>query len=152
MLEFDLFLPATRFVDMTKKSCFAAILFILAVSFLCTTAEARRWTDIDGNEVVARFVRVSDGVVYLKKGTRVIEVPFDKFSEEDQEHIRGVVTKFSKEKEREWLDNKGRRTKATFVRLEDGKAVLLRKDREISVSISSLSNNCLLYTSPSPRD
>ncbi len=121
-----------------KNARLAIVVFALTVG-TCATSQARHWTDIDGNKITARFVRVTDGVVCLKKGTRVVEVPFAKFCEEDQEFIRGVVTKSIKEHDRNWEDQKGRKTKATFVRLEDGKVVLLRKDKEVKVSMENLS-------------
>ena len=126
------------FAASMKNAHLAIVVFAIMVG-TCATSQARHWTDIDGNEISARFVRVTDGVVYLKKGTRIVEVPFVKFCEEDQEFIRGVVTKSSKEHDREWEDRKGRKTKATFVRLEDGKVVLLRKNKEAKVSMENLS-------------
>lgn len=51
-------------------------------------AKERTWTNADGFEMKAEFVRVVDGVVTFLKGGKLITLPLDKLSEEDQQLIR----------------------------------------------------------------
>ncbi len=57
-----------------------------------TAAGARTWTDAAGNKVNGDFVRIYNGVVVLKVGTRVIQVPFYGLSREDQNYLRDKLT------------------------------------------------------------
>ena len=53
-------------------------------------AKERTWTNIDGFEMKAEFVRVVDGVVTFLKGGKLITMPLDKLSEEDQQLVRDL--------------------------------------------------------------
>ncbi len=65
------------------------VLLITCVFLAVTSsADARKWTDVAGNEVNAEYVRIHEGEVILRQGSRVIKCPYDQFSEIDKAYIR----------------------------------------------------------------
>ena len=52
----------------------------------------RQWTDSDGNEIKARYIRMIDGEVVLMQGKTGHRVDFYKLSDEDQDYLRGALT------------------------------------------------------------
>ena len=70
---------------MDRRVLLAAWGILLAV---CSFAEARKWTDVAGNQITAEYVRVHEGEVILSQGSRVIRCPYDQFSELDKAYIR----------------------------------------------------------------
>ena len=70
---------------MGRSICTLVAVILLA---LASAATARTWTDSQGNQVNATFVRVHEGYVILSRGGRVIRVPFSGLSSEDREYVR----------------------------------------------------------------
>lgn len=52
----------------------------------------RQWTDSDGNEIKARYIRMIDGDVVLMQGKTGHRVDFYKLSDVDQDYLRGALT------------------------------------------------------------
>lgn len=52
----------------------------------------RQWTDSEGTEIKARYVRMHDGEVVLMQGKTGHRVDFYKLSKEDQDYLRGALT------------------------------------------------------------
>ena len=67
-----------------SRLIFSAVL----IGSIASVALGRTWTDNQGNEVKAKFVRVHEGNVVLIAGRRLIKAPFANFSVEDQDYIR----------------------------------------------------------------
>lgn len=59
-----------------------------AVLLVNSTADARTWTDRNGNQVRGEFVRIHEGKVVISHAGKVDLYPFDAFSEEDQDYVR----------------------------------------------------------------
>lgn len=57
----------------------------------------RQWTDSEGNEIKAKYVRMFDGLVVLLQGNTSHKVPFYKLSEEDQAYLRAELTAIGEE-------------------------------------------------------
>lgn len=57
----------------------------------------RQWTDSDGNEIRAKYVRMVDGEVVLLQGNIGHRVDFYKLSEEDQAYLRTELTAIGEE-------------------------------------------------------
>lgn len=55
---------------------------------LASPSEARKWTDAAGNQLSAEYVRIHEGEVILRQGSRLIKCPYDKFSDLDKAYIR----------------------------------------------------------------
>jgi len=116
-----------------------ALLICIGVFTLCVpTVEARNWTDTSGNRITADYVRVHEGLVILRQGSRLIKCPYEQFSEEDKAYIRqqmegensGLRKRSSEEQDlgettsaeetgsdyelRTWTDVQGRRLLATY--------------------------------------
>ncbi len=51
----------------------------------------RLWTDNAGQKTEAEFVRVHEGQVILRRGNRMITVPFENLSPADQQYLRGEL-------------------------------------------------------------
>ncbi len=64
------------------------VLVAVLMASLASAAWGRTWTDNQGNQIKAKFVRVHEGNVVLSMGRRVITVPFGNFSREDRNYIR----------------------------------------------------------------
>ena len=64
------------------------VFFALLIAAVASVTWGRTWTDNQGKQIKAKFVRVHQGNVVLSVGRRVITVPFGNFSPEDQDYIR----------------------------------------------------------------
>ncbi|MDZ7619015.1 MAG: hypothetical protein U1E05_18565, partial [Patescibacteria group bacterium] len=58
---------------------------------LAAAAPLRTWTDVRGNTTSASFVRIHNGMVILMRGNSPLRLPFERFSQEDQQHIRELL-------------------------------------------------------------
>ncbi len=67
-----------------KTLCLAWLIFFLAGPAVF----ARVWTDRQGRQIDAQFVRLRGESVVLQKGIKPIVVPFSEFCDEDQEYLR----------------------------------------------------------------
>ena len=67
---------------------------LILVSLLCVSLSARVWTDRDGREVIAEFVSLKDGLVYLRlqRDDVVYAFPFERLSAEDRQFARSKVS------------------------------------------------------------
>lgn len=68
-------------------------LFVSLISVLCVPAFGRTWTDQQGKQVEAEYLRVHNGRVILKQKGRVIPIPFEQLSAADQEFLREQLEK-----------------------------------------------------------
>ncbi len=59
------------------------VLFLLG-----SPVEARKWSDVAGNQISAEYVRIHEGEVILRQGNRILKCPYDQFSELDKAYIR----------------------------------------------------------------
>jgi hypothetical protein len=127
--------------------------------------EVRTWTDARGKTIQAEFVRVQNGQVTLKQNGRVVNVPLDRFSAADQEHIRSRAKGDAAVKApgnandkkavaadqaakaaaaelretREWKDRAGRSIRARFTRFFGRQVVLAQGNKMHRVDFSVLS-------------
>ena len=98
-------------------------LFIAAIILASVTSmahgEVRKWTDQSGSySVQAEFVELADGNAVLKREDgRVIRVPLDKLSPQDQEYVQKKGAASSKEQA-----------------LEQGKVALDKNDFDLAIS------------------
>ncbi len=76
---------------------FATQLAFLALWVFTGPAFARDWTDRQGREISADFVRVHQGQVVLKRGRQIMQVPYYLFSAADQEFVRNELKKRNQE-------------------------------------------------------
>ncbi|MEM7315306.1 MAG: SHD1 domain-containing protein, partial [Planctomycetota bacterium] len=118
-----------------------------AIAFLCVTlllqspTLARRWTDTNGQSVSATFVRVNGNTVVLKQGTKILQIPFAKFCEEDQEYIN---SKRSSSQVHVWEIN-GRKVRGALKEYSEGQVVLTIKSRDRSFELEMLSSDDVKY-------
>ena len=122
----------------------------LATLFNSTTASARTWTSRDGRTISAKFVRMHMGDVVLVRSGRVLEVPFEKFCEQDQDYIRDKLTKSGKDhlipspkktvggKKRAWTNVNGREITASFVRISGNLVILNKNGKDVKVALDQL--------------
>lgn len=133
------------------------LLWTLGVVFaLPSFANARKWTDVAGNQISADYVRVHEGEVILRQGTRIIKCPYDKFSELDKAYLRdqmeaergsskrrtginqigGPVTPDETDDDarelRTWQDLQGRKILAQYTGFSGGRIELLKDGRRVS--------------------
>lgn len=142
----------------------ALALIVVLPSF----AEARKWVDVAGNQISADYVRVHEGEVILRQGTRLIRCPYDKFSDLDKAYIReqmeadrskskrraginqisGPVTEETDGDARElrtWEDLQGRKTLAQYAGFSMGRIELLKEGQRVSYPFSGFSPEDQLY-------
>src|SRR5206468_1859241 len=55
-------------------------------------ADNRDWRDTNGWQVTAKFVRYHEGNVILNRLGRVVSMPFDSLSPDDQRYVRKLLT------------------------------------------------------------
>lgn len=140
------------------------LLWTLAVVFaLPSLANARKWTDVAGNQISAEYVRVHEGEVILRQGTRIIKCPYDKFSELDKAYLRdqmdaergrskrrtginqigGPVTPEETDDDarelRTWQDIQGRKILAQYTGFSGGRIELLKDGRRVSYPYAGFS-------------
>ncbi len=63
----------------------------MVLSALAMNAHGRTWTDSQGNKTNAKFVRIHEGMVVLLRGNTTLRLPFESFSEEDQQYLREMM-------------------------------------------------------------
>jgi hypothetical protein len=56
------------------------------------TIESRTWTDVFGNQVTGKYVRIFGSNVVLLRGGKSVTVKFYELSSEDQEYLRELLT------------------------------------------------------------
>lgn len=148
---------------MMKPSRLLSLVLLVLFTFATSSAMGRTWTDKFGESIKAKFIRFHDGKVVLKRGNKVITIPFDELSEEDQDFVREELEKkgqvdllppkvapdafdgnasggidIEPDEERTWTDVKGREIRAKMLRLTDDGVVLLYKGREVTVPLERL--------------
>jgi len=132
------------------------------------SADVRVWTDSQGKQVTAEYMNYKNGMVYLSHDRRTYAVPFENFSDEDQDFVRdrlktegktdlvpprGVAT--SPEPidaqapgtmaERMWTDTAGRQISARFTGVSQKKVQLIVQGSQIAVPFSRFSENDQTY-------
>ncbi|MCC9608848.1 hypothetical protein LOC68_08210 [Blastopirellula sp. JC732] len=60
-------------------------------------SRSRKWTDEDGNQIQAKFVRIHDGNVILLQGNKGHNVDFYKLCDADQDYLRTQLTALGQE-------------------------------------------------------
>lgn len=73
---------------MLKRS---VILALLIGWLAAPSLWARIWTDRQGRQTDAQFVRLKGESVVLQKGLKPLVIPFKEFCDEDQEYIKGLT-------------------------------------------------------------
>ena len=142
-------------------------IFLWAMALLVVlppSAEARKWTDVAGNQIAADYVRVHEGEVVLRQGTRIIRCPYDKFSELDKAFIRKqmeaertnaarrtginqlggpLAPEISEDSEvrelRTWHDIQGKKILGQYAGFSGGLVELIKDGKRISYPISAFS-------------
>jgi len=69
---------------MNRFGWLLAFVFVL----IAVPGLARTWTDNQGHKVEGEFVRVLKGKVVLSVGGRIVQVPFARLKDDDQEFVR----------------------------------------------------------------
>ncbi len=135
------------------------LLFAWCASLVVASlAEARKWTDMSGNQINAEYVRIHEGEVLLKQGTRLIRCPYDQFSELDKAYIRDQMdaerntskrrtglnqiggpvapdaTDDGARELRTWHDIQGNKILAQYAGFSLGRVELLKDGRRVSYS------------------
>jgi hypothetical protein len=72
------------------------LLTILLVVTGWSVAWGRTWTDNQGRQISAKFIRVQGGVVVLQQGNKPVSIPLSRLSKADQEFIREELEKQGK--------------------------------------------------------
>lgn len=84
-----------RFFDLTNVCrTWRVVAGLFGALWLCAAASGalREWTDVDGREIEASLLGVSEGTVeILRSDGEVFEFPFDRLSEADQAYVRKWV-------------------------------------------------------------
>ena len=141
-------------------------LFLAGVIVLGTaSAFARTWTDTSGKQTQGKFVRYHQGDVVILRGAKVVTIPFNTLSDEDQEYVRkqleakgqgdllpspssraGPLGASSTDgrlaapgPERTWTSNDGKKIQAQLVGVSGDKVTLLFQGKEVTVPLSRLS-------------
>ncbi len=135
----------------------------------CSLAEARKWTDVAGNQINAEYVRVHEGEVILSQGSRVIRCPYDQFSELDKAYIRqqmeadrsksqrhtgvsqigGPVapeeTDDNARELRTWRDLQGNKILAQYTGFNGGRIELIKEGKRVSYRYELFSPSDQMY-------
>ena len=136
---------------------------------LSSHAEARKWTDVAGNQISADYVRIHEGEVVLRQGNRVLKCPYDQFSELDKAYIRQQM-EAEREKEnrrvglsqiggpvaseaadngalelRTWQDIHGNKILAQYTGFIGGRVELLKDGTRVSYRYESFSPGDQVY-------
>jgi hypothetical protein len=129
------------------------VVVVLALSSVAMAA-SRTWTDVHGKVTTGKFVRYFDGDVIIQRGARVVTIPFDELSGEDQDYVRSelekkgeadklpaevVVTLPSTDEERTWTSNDGKQIQAQLISTCGRNVTLRVKGREVTIRLSRLS-------------
>jgi len=146
---------------MDRRVFLIALAFFIAMPSL---AEARKWTDLAGNQISADYVRVHEGEVILRQGTHIIRCPYDKFSDLDKAYIReqmeaeqdkskrrtgirqigGPVAPENGEDDdarelRTWHDTQGRKILAQYTGFTGGLVELIKDGKRVAYPYSAFS-------------
>ena len=150
---------------MDRRILSGALVLLL---FCASSADARKWTDVAGNQISADYVRVHEGEVVLRQGSRLIRCPYDKFSDLDKAFIReqmeadrtktkrragisqisGPVAEETEGDARElrtWHDAQGRKILAQYAGFSLGRIELLKEGRRVSYPFTSFSLEDQIY-------
>lgn len=139
------------------KPVFGVLLLLLSSSVI----SARTWTSSDGKSFEGDFVRLTDDnqvVVKAKDSEDIYTVPMDRFSGTDQTYVKNQVELAKKaargefdpdsadaparkstgglKRIREWTSPNGDKRKAKFVRMHEGKVVLMAGNKGVAVEFS----------------
>jgi hypothetical protein len=122
------------------------LLIILLWSPLCLAGDVRTWTDKQGQTTRAEFVRIHEGRVVLKSGTKTLLVPLSQLSTQDQDYLEQQLNRKTlggkdddKPPTRFWTDTKGNQTAASYVRMNDTMVVLAEGSRPRTIDFAELS-------------
>jgi hypothetical protein len=138
------------------RLCLATALILLPT--LVHAGESRSWTDRQGRQIEAEFVRVFNGTAILKQGTRILSVPLNNLSEADQAFVNNDGEAPPEEvaqptpldaptapEKRTWTDLNGNQIEATFVRLHASQVVLEAGGRVKSLDIEKFTDDDHAY-------
>lgn len=121
-------------------------LAILFLTLFCEPLSARVWTDNEGREIKAVYIRVKGQKVVLKKGKQIIKVSFANLSVKDRRYVareldkRGQGDKLPPTgKLRTWTDAKGKTVEAQFVRFLDNKVILWKDGKTFKIDFEKFS-------------
>ena len=121
------------------RTIFSVLMVLSSLSPFAMNAHGRTWTDSQGNKTNAKFVRIHEGMVVLLRGNTPLRLPFESFSEEDQQYLREMMEAEGKgnllpppnaEGEdaatptRTWTDRQGNRLVGRLIKVEGANAYL----------------------------
>lgn len=164
-VRWNLHAPGGIVFEMDRRILPGVLALILVFS---SSADARKWTDVAGNQISADYVRVHEAEVVLRQGSRVIRCPYDKFSDLDKAYIReqmeadrtktkrragisqisGPVVEETEGDTRElrtWHDAQGRKILAQYAGFSLGRIELLKEGRRVSYPFTSFSLEDQIY-------
>ncbi|PQO25070.1 hypothetical protein C5Y96_26570 [Blastopirellula marina] len=143
-----------------KASTFAISLFVISLLTCCAmAAEVRTWTDASGKTLSGSLEEVtSDGKVVIKSGGQSFTIPIERFSAEDKAYIDSHKDQMGDKESssgrrrksdlfdyRQWKDKDDNEIKAKYVRMFEGKVVLLQGRTSHKVSFYDLSDEDQIY-------
>ena len=129
----------------------AVALMIVALSFSpLLAAEVRTWTDLKGEQLTGTLTEITqDGKVKIISAGNTYTIEIEKFCDADQKYIqsqkkadtslRPGPNRSDLKKYRTWTSASDETIKAKFVRVNEGKVVLLQGNKAHQVSLSELS-------------
>jgi len=65
----------------------ARLLHLLILLVLTVPSEARTWRNADGKSIEAEFIKLENGVVHLKRSSKVYKIPLKTLSQDDQDFL-----------------------------------------------------------------
>lgn len=119
------------------------VLLAMGAGQLEAAPSSRVWTDRQGKQVKARFVRMHDGKVVLNRSGRILKLSPNQLSDEDQEYLKALEIESDLKKKgdgyRTWTDRGGRWVNAQFGDLKEGKVRLVDGEDEKTIPFKKLS-------------
>ncbi len=131
---------------------------------LATSVEARKWTDVAGNQINAEYVRIHEGEVILRQGNRILKCPYDRFCELDKAYIRQQMEAESEKENRRlgvsqvggpvaseksdddedyelrtWRDMQGNKILAQYAGFTAGRVELIKEGKRVSYRYEAFS-------------
>ncbi|PHR97739.1 MAG: hypothetical protein COA78_27100 [Blastopirellula sp.] len=104
------------------------------------------WTDEKGHTLEGDYVRLTgENEVVLLVGDNEYTIPLDRFAEADQDYVRNqaelkvAAARVALHEIREWTSTTGKKIKAKFVRMHEGRVILIVGHRAVRGEFSKFS-------------
>lgn len=146
---------------LTRRNLPVIPMLICLLGGFCAAEEVREWTDLKGQKMSAKFLMLTpDQKLVLESEGKTYFIPLDRFSPEDRQYVKSLQdmpeteTESPPEKKVEpkpapktenltesrlWTDFQGRQVKAKFLRMHEGRAILMQGSTPRPVSFYTLS-------------